>query len=137
MFCLFIIHIKLDKQDPTPRRTESSDFGGPRVLGVVYQSYVTVLFLHAEKEAHPGLQELLHAYLPVGRLDRLDAAMQLAQQVTTEIWPTDADDVLLARALIARYPGLAARDLVHLASCRRREIDRVRTFDRGLAAAFV
>jgi len=35
-----------------------------------------------------------------------------------------------------RHPGLGARDLLHVASCVRRSVDRVRTFDQALAAAF-
>jgi hypothetical protein len=42
----------------------------------------------------------------------------------------------LARALVERYPGLPARDLLHLACCRRREVAEIKTFDRALAAAF-
>lgn len=82
------------------------------------------------------LQELLHAYLPVGRLGTLDAALTLAAARIPVIWPVDADDVRLARDLVARYAGLPARDLLHLACCRRREVGEIKTFDRGLAAAF-
>ena len=42
----------------------------------------------------------------------------------------------LARNLAHRYPGLEARDLVHLASCIRRKARDLFTFDRGLAAAW-
>jgi predicted nucleic acid-binding protein len=41
----------------------------------------------------------------------------------------------LARASITRHPGLTARDLLHLACCRRRSIKRIHTFDRALRAA--
>lgn len=82
------------------------------------------------------LQELLHAYLPVGRLDSLDAALELATSRTAEIWPVEAADVQLARDLAPRYPDLSARDLMHVACCTRRSVDRVRTYDRALAAAF-
>ena len=82
------------------------------------------------------LQELLHAYLPVDRLATLDAAITLAEGRIATIWPVELDDVRLARSLMERHPGLGARDLLHLASCVRRDVDRVRTFDRGLAAAF-
>ncbi|HUP20668.1 MAG TPA: VapC toxin family PIN domain ribonuclease, partial [Gemmatimonadota bacterium] len=34
------------------------------------------------------------------------------------------------------HPGLSARDLLHLASCLRRQVDRIQTFDRALHAAF-
>lgn len=82
------------------------------------------------------LQELLHAYLPVNRYDVLDAALQLATDRTTAIWPVEAADVLLARTLIERFPALKARDLLHLACCSRRSVDRIKTYDRPLAAAF-
>ncbi len=63
------------------------------------------------------LQELLHAYVPVGRFATLDAAFALV------------DDVISTT-------GLGARDLIHLACCRRRNATAIQTFDRGLAAAF-
>jgi uncharacterized protein len=44
--------------------------------------------------------------------------------------------VELARSLVERHPGLGARDLLHVACCTRRGVERVKTFDRGLAAAF-
>ncbi len=82
------------------------------------------------------LQELLHAYLPVDRLDTLDAALRLATSRVGTVLSLEADDVVMARTLVAKHPGLTARDLVHLACCLRRGIERVKTFDRGLAAAF-
>ena len=82
------------------------------------------------------LQELLHAYLPVGRLETLDAAMTLARERTVQVWAVEVEDVLTARDLVSSNPSLGARDLFHLACCARRGIKRIRTFDRGLAAAF-
>ena len=82
------------------------------------------------------LQELLHAYLAVERFQTLDAALELAEGVLRETWPVDPEDVRLARAMVTSYPALGARDLLHLACCRRREVTRIKTFDRGLAAAF-
>jgi predicted nucleic acid-binding protein len=81
------------------------------------------------------LQELLHAYLRVGRLDTLDAALALARACIATVWPIELEDVELARLLVDRHPGLGARDLLHLACCTRRNVRRIRTFDRGLAAA--
>lgn len=82
------------------------------------------------------LQELLHAYLPVNRLETLDAALTLAEARIAAFWPVEAEDARLARALVARHPGLGARDLLHLASCKRRDVAEIKTFDRALAAAF-
>lgn len=82
------------------------------------------------------LQELLHVYLPVRRTKTLDAALDLADACVGVIWPVERDDVLLARALADRHAGLRARDLMHLACCRRHEVDEIKTFDRALDAAF-
>ena len=82
------------------------------------------------------LQELLHAYLPVNRLATLDAALTLATSRVHTIWSVEREDVETARLLVERYTELGARDLLHLACCSRRGVERVRTFDRGLAAAF-
>ena len=82
------------------------------------------------------LQELLHAYLPVGRTATLDKALDLLRKAIGEVWDLEADDAYLARSLAERHPHLGARDLVHLASCRRRKVSSVKTFDRSLAAAF-
>jgi predicted nucleic acid-binding protein len=81
------------------------------------------------------LQELLHAYLPVGRLATLDAALRLANDLA-QVWPVEREDVAAARALLARHPALSARDLFHLATCQRHGATRVLTYDRQFAAAF-
>lgn len=81
------------------------------------------------------LQELMHAYLPVGRFDVLDSALALARARTATIWSIEPADFELARALADVEDGLSARDLLHLACCRRRGVTRIRTFDRALAAA--
>lgn len=81
------------------------------------------------------LQEMLHAYLAVGRGATLDAANTLVAGCTDEVWSVEAVDVHLARALHTEHPGLGARDLIHVACCRRRGVTDVMTFDRALAAA--
>jgi predicted nucleic acid-binding protein len=83
-----------------------------------------------------ALQELLHAYVPVGRTETLDAALSLARGRMAQVWPVEAEDVLLARSLMDRYAALGARDLIHLGCCRRKDVKRIKTFDRTLASAF-
>ncbi|HUF51246.1 MAG TPA: type II toxin-antitoxin system VapC family toxin [Longimicrobiales bacterium] len=82
------------------------------------------------------LQELLHAYIPVDRLETLDAALTLARARLGAVWPLEVEDVELARELADRHAGLGARDLVHVACCKRRGVTQVKTFDRALAAQF-
>ena len=81
------------------------------------------------------LQELVHAYLPVQRESTLDSAMALIARAGIEVWPLEGDDVYLAWRLRTQFPTLAARDLCHLASCRRRGVTDIMTFDRAFAAA--
>ena len=71
------------------------------------------------------MQELAHVYLPTGRLQAFDAV---------EVWPLAEADVALARRLHEQYPTLQARDLCHLASCRRRSVQEIKTFDQAFAA---
>ena len=64
------------------------------------------------------LQELLHAYLPVGRMVTLDAALELATRGVDRIIPINSETVILARHLADRHPGLTARGLLHLSVCQ-------------------
>ncbi len=82
------------------------------------------------------LQELMHAYLRVGRLGALDDALSLIEGTVTETWTVEPQDVLHARRILEDFPHLGARDLLHVACCRRRGVSRLQTFDRALAAAF-
>ena len=82
------------------------------------------------------LQELLHVYLPVERMETLDAAMELATQGVDQVIPIDSSTVLHARNLIDNFPGLTARDLLHLSVCQLNKIKDLKTFDRNLLAAF-
>ena len=81
------------------------------------------------------LQELMHAYLPARRYDVFEDAAALIERTGVEVWPLEAADVLLAHQLRDRHPDLSTRDLCHLASCRRRGVREIMTFDRALAAA--
>ena len=81
------------------------------------------------------LRELMHAYVPAGRLGTFDAALKLVTRARLEVWPLEDADVTLARRLHDRHPDLGARDLCHLASCRRRGVRVLKTFDGDLADA--
>ena len=80
------------------------------------------------------MQELAHAYLPTGRLQTFDAALTLMASAAVEVWPLEEADVSLARRLHEQFPVLQARDICHLASCRRRGIREIKTFDDAFAA---
>jgi len=108
-----------------PLRTEARDFFvGCRKKGARLVTSAEVL------------QELLHVYLPVRRMETLDAALELATLGIDQIIPIDQDTVLHARHLADRFPGLTARDLLHLAVCQTNKIKELKTFDRNLLTAF-
>ena len=80
------------------------------------------------------IQELMHVYLRTNRAYTLDSALELIDKVGVQVWPLEEADVTLARQLHDQHPALEARDLCHLASCRRRGVSEIMTFDRALAA---
>ncbi len=82
------------------------------------------------------VQELIHAYLPIQRIDAFGDALSLVSELEIEVWPLEMDDVMLAWDLRQDHPGLSARDLCYLASCRRRRVSEIMTFDRALRGAF-
>ena len=100
------------------------------------------LFFSESRAAHTSLftsaevlQELAHAYLPVKRAGRFDAAMEVVASAGMEVWTLEEEDVTLARELYELHPALSARDLCLLASCRRRGVTDIMTYDQALAAA--
>lgn len=81
------------------------------------------------------LQELAHVYWRVERHGSFDAAISLLTRFNIEVLPLEAEDVFLARQFHEQYPDLSARDLCHLASCQRRGVSDIMTFDQALASA--
>lgn len=104
-----------------PLRSRARDFFDEAILNS------HPLFISAEV-----LQELLHAYLPVGRTEAFLAVLHLASRAQVQVWSLEEEDVMLAWELYEQYPMLSARDLCHLASCRRRGVGELKTFDRKL-----
>ena len=111
--------------------------GKPHPLRSRARDFFTESFLNSTPLCTSAevLQEMLHAYLPARRSDVFDDAVALIDRAGVEVWPLEAADVTLARQLRAAHPTLEARDLCHLASCRRRGVDRIMTFDQLLGAA--
>ena len=95
--------------------------GRPHVLQASAQDF----FIEANRNGTPlctsaeVMQELAHVYLPTGRLQTFDATLELLASASVEVWPLEEADVALARQLHEQHPALQARDLCHLASCRR------------------
>ena len=84
------------------------------------------------------LQELAHAYLRVGRGETFDRAMILVRRYGVEVWSPRTRRRPARPSAPRAQPttGLSARDLCHLASCQRRGVSEMMTFDQGLASTF-
>ena len=80
-----------------------------------------------------ALQEMMHVYLSTNRWRTFEVALALINGHQIEVWPLEREDVELAHKLHERFPTLAARDLCHLASCQRRGVRDVKTFDQDFA----
>ena len=79
-------------------------------------------------------QEILHRYVAIRRRDAIDAAFDVLQGVTDEVFPVELEDVDAARADLRIHPQLSSRDALHVAIMRRHGVGRVMSFDAGFEA---
>lgn len=77
------------------------------------------------------VQEIAHRFLSIGRPD-------IAERLTTDtldlfapVLPITHAVVRRLPSLIAQYPGLAARDLMHVATCQHEGVTEIVSPDRG------
>lgn len=75
------------------------------------------------------LQEILHRYTAIRRLDAIHPAFDAITDVVDEVLPVGLADVLEARRIVLGKYDLTARDALHIAVMRSHGIDRVLTFD--------
>ena len=110
--------------------------GRPHALRTPAQDF----FVEANRRGTPlctsaeVMQELAHAYLTTGRPQTFDATLELMASAGVEVWPLEGEDVALTRRLHEQHPTLQARALCHLASCRRRGVREIKTFDQAFAS---
>lgn len=77
------------------------------------------------------LQEILHRYGAIDRLDAIQPAFDVLLAVVDEVLPVDLEAVERAhRILLGRY-GLSARDALHLAVMENADVQRILSFDAG------
>ncbi len=80
------------------------------------------------------LQEILHRYVAINRLDAIQPALDAIMGVVDEVFPVECRDVECAKDILFGRQGLSARDAIHLAVMRRREIGEILTFDAAFDA---
>ena len=77
------------------------------------------------------LQEILHRYHAISRLDAIQPAFDVLHRLTDEIFPIEVEDVELAKSTVLERPSISARDALHVAVMKRRDIQKILSFDRG------
>ena len=76
------------------------------------------------------LQEILHRFAAIGRLEDGFRLFDAFERVVTEVIPVEHQDVADARQLLGIHPEITARDAIHAAITRRHEIETIYSYDK-------
>lgn len=77
------------------------------------------------------MQEIVHRYVYIRRRDAIQPAFDALLGVVDEVYPVEREDVERAKTVLDGNPDLGARDALHVAVMRRREVARILSFDIG------
>jgi predicted nucleic acid-binding protein len=77
------------------------------------------------------LQEILHRYVAIDRLDAIQPAFDALLGLVDEVFPVDLSVVERARTIVLGKRRLSARDAVHVAVMEAQGIRRILSFDSG------
>ena len=77
------------------------------------------------------LQEILHRYTAIRRLDAIQPAFDAVLGIVDEVFPVEQADAEDARDILMGTPRLSARDALHAAIMRRRGVSTIISFDAG------
>jgi predicted nucleic acid-binding protein len=77
------------------------------------------------------IQEILHRFTRIGRPDAGTAMARAALDLFAPVLPITHATMRRMPDLVERHPGLAARDLVHVATCQAEGIEEILSSDRG------
>jgi uncharacterized protein len=80
------------------------------------------------------MQEILHRYASIQRLDAIQPAFDALLGVVDEVFPVEAEDVKGARDVLMGLARLSARDALHVSIMKRRGVRRVMSLDSGFDA---
>lgn len=76
-----------------------------------------------------ALQEILHRYGAIKRLEAIQPAIDVLLGVVDEVFPVELADVVTAKDVLLGQYGLSARDALHVAVMRRHGATRIMSFD--------
>ena len=77
------------------------------------------------------LQEILHRYAAINRLDAISPAFQAVLGIVDQVFDVQLPDVERAKDILRSTQRLSARDAVHLAIMERNRVGTILSFDSG------
>lgn len=80
------------------------------------------------------VQEIIHRFVAVRRPAQGATIANDAMDLFAPVLPITHATMRRMPELVARHPGLAARDLLHVATCQQEGIEVIISTDRGLDA---
>ncbi|MCA1834218.1 MAG: type II toxin-antitoxin system VapC family toxin [Actinomycetota bacterium] len=75
------------------------------------------------------LQEILHRYAAIRRLDAIQPAFDAVLDIVDEVLPVGLADVQSAKEILIGGYGISSRDALHVAVMRSNDVDRIVSFD--------
>jgi predicted nucleic acid-binding protein len=77
------------------------------------------------------LQEILHRYSAIQRLDAVQPAFEVLLRLVDEVVDVTVDVVIAAKEILLGRSLISARDAVHVAAMTAAGASRIMSFDRG------
>jgi predicted nucleic acid-binding protein len=107
--------------------------GSPHPNKIAAEQAVAALIGRQEKLVSDAevLQEILHRYAAIGRLDAIQPAFDAVLSLVDEVFPIELENVERAKTVLLGKYRLSARDAIHLAVMEQRGIQRILSFDQG------
>jgi len=107
--------------------------GGPHSNKIAAEQAIGALITRGERLISDAevLQEILHRYSAIARLDAIQPAFDALLSLVDEVFPVEAADVQRAKTILLGKYRLSARDAIHVAVMERRGIERILSFDQG------
>ena len=107
--------------------------GAPHPNKAAAQRLLEMCIARAERMVADAevLQEILHRYTAIKRLDAIQPAFDALLKVVDHVYPVEPVDVERAKDLLLGVTRLSARDALHVAIMERHDVTRLLSFDAG------
>ncbi|HXH94103.1 MAG TPA: type II toxin-antitoxin system VapC family toxin [Thermoanaerobaculia bacterium] len=107
--------------------------GSPHPNKIAAEQTVAALVSRREKLVSDAevLQEILHRYAAISRLDAIQPAFDALLGLVDEVFPIEPENVQRAKTVLLGKYRLSARDAIHLAVMEQHGVQHILTFDQG------